>query len=76
MKLPEPWLSGNFKKAGENEGVLIDDEDEFKSGRSERAFHRIRIAFSVPKTRAEVESGFAAICRLLDSGGIGHDPYT
>jgi DNA-binding transcriptional MocR family regulator len=76
MKLPEPWLSGNFKKAGEHEGVLIDDEDEFKSGRSERAFHQIRIAFSVPKTRGEVESGFAAICRLLDSGGIGHDPYT
>lgn len=75
MKLPEPWLSGNFKKAGEHEGVLIDDEDEFKSGRSERAFHRIRIAFSVPKTRTEVESGLTAIRRLLDSG-IGHDPYT
>ncbi len=76
MKLPEPWLSGNFKKAGENEGVLIEDEDEFKSGRSERAFHRIRVAFSVPGTMAEVESGLLAICRLLDSGGIGHDPYT
>ncbi|MCV3241486.1 PLP-dependent aminotransferase family protein [Mesorhizobium sp. ZC-5] len=76
MKLPEPWLSGNFKKAGENEGVLIEDEDEFKSGRSERAFHRIRVAFSVPGTMAEVESGLMAICRLLDSGGIGHDPYT
>ncbi len=76
MKLPEPWLSGNFKKAGESEGVLIEDEDEFKSGRSERAFHRIRVAFSVPGTMAEVESGLLAICRLLDSGGIGHDPYT
>lgn len=76
MKLPEPWLSGNFKKAGEHEGVLIDDEDEFKPGRSERAFHRARIAFSVPRTRAEVESGLAAVRRVLDSGGIGHDPYT
>jgi DNA-binding transcriptional MocR family regulator len=76
MKLPEPWLSGNFKKAGENEGVLIEDEDEFKSGRSERAFHRIRVAFSVPGTLAEVESGLLAICRLLDSAGIGHDSYT
>jgi DNA-binding transcriptional MocR family regulator len=76
MKLPEPWLSGNFKKAGEHEGVLIDDEDEFKPGRSEHAFYRIRIAFSVPRTRPEVESGLAAIRRLLDSGGIGHDTYS
>jgi DNA-binding transcriptional MocR family regulator len=75
MKLPEPWLSGNFKKAGEHEGVLIDDEDEFKTGRSEHAFHRIRIAFSVPKTRPEVEDGLVAIRRLLDSGGFGHDTY-
>jgi DNA-binding transcriptional MocR family regulator len=75
MKLPEPWLSGNFKKAGEHEGVLIDDEDEFKPGRSEHAFHRIRIAFSVPRTLVEVEDGFAAIRRLLDSGGFGHDTY-
>jgi DNA-binding transcriptional MocR family regulator len=76
MKLPEPWLSGNFKKAAENEGVLIDDEDEFKSGRPERAFHRARFAFSMPRTRSEIEGGLTALRRLLDSGGIGHDPYT
>ena len=34
MKLPEPWLSTTFKNAAANEGVLIDDEDEYKPGRT------------------------------------------
>lgn len=76
MKLPDPWLSGNFKKAGEDEGVLVDDEDEFKGGRSEQAFHRIRVSFTVPKGHAEVERGFAAIRRLVDSGDVGHVSYS
>jgi len=43
LKLPEPWLSGTFKQAAFNEGVLIDDEDEFKAGRSQRVYHHVRV---------------------------------
>ncbi|MGO7733786.1 PLP-dependent aminotransferase family protein, partial [Rhizobium johnstonii] len=36
LKLPEPWMSGNFKNAAFRDGVLVDDEDEFKAARGER----------------------------------------
>lgn len=74
LKLPEPWLSGTLRQAAANENVLIDDEDEFKSGRTEKTFHRVRIGFSTP-TRAEVEGGFARIRSLLDNGVAGYDSY-
>ncbi|MGO7427521.1 aminotransferase class I/II-fold pyridoxal phosphate-dependent enzyme, partial [Rhizobium ruizarguesonis] len=33
LKLPEPWMSGTFKNAAFRDGVLVDDEDEFKAAR-------------------------------------------
>lgn len=75
LKLPEPWLSGTFKQAALQEGVLLDDEDEFKAGRSERVFHRIRVGFSSPAERSEVERGFLILRRLLDSGRAGYDSF-
>ncbi|AFL52593.1 DNA-binding transcriptional MocR family regulator [Sinorhizobium fredii] len=75
LKLPEPWLSGTFKQAALQEGVLIDDEDEFKAGRADRVFHRIRIGFSSPAKRADVEAGFHILRRLLDSGRTGYDSF-
>jgi len=75
LKLPEPWLSGTFKQAALQEGVLLDDEDEFKAGRSDRVFHRIRVGFSSPAERAEVETGFQILRRLLDSGRAGYDSF-
>ncbi|QPC88736.1 aminotransferase class I/II-fold pyridoxal phosphate-dependent enzyme [Mesorhizobium sp. NBSH29] len=74
LKLPEPWLSGTLRQAAFNEGVLIDDEDEFKSGRTEKTFHRVRIGFSAPQ-RSQVEGGFARILSLLDNGIAGYDSY-
>lgn len=68
LKLPEPWLSGTFKQAAFNEGVLVDDEDEFKAGRSERVYHRVRVAFSEGVNRAAIEDGMATLRRLLDDG--------
>ena len=68
LKLPEPWLSGTFKNAAAREGVLIDDEDEYKCGRTDRAFHRARIGFSAPAMREEVADGFATLRSLLDNG--------
>jgi DNA-binding transcriptional MocR family regulator len=68
LKLPEPWLSGTFKQAAFNEGVLIDDEDEFKSGRGDRVYHRVRIAFSEGVNRAAIEDGLTTLRRLLDGG--------
>jgi DNA-binding transcriptional MocR family regulator len=75
MKLPDPWLSGTFKQAALQEGVLVDDEDEFKAGRTDRVFHRIRIGFSSPRDRAEVRGGFQTLKRLLDSGRTGYDSF-
>ena len=43
LRLPDPWMSGTFRAAALNEGVLIDDEDEFKPGRSDKVWHRVRI---------------------------------
>ncbi|MCR4266278.1 PLP-dependent aminotransferase family protein [Nitratireductor sp. ZSWI3] len=75
LKLPEPWLSSTFKNAAAEAGVLIDDEDEFRVGRSGAALHRVRIAFTVPKTRALVGEGFALLRGLLDNPICGFDNY-
>jgi len=75
MKIPEPWLSGPFKQVAANEGVLVDDEDEYKPGRTDQTFHRIRVGFSQPKSREEVASGFSIIRRLIDHASTGYDSY-
>ncbi|GHC60650.1 PLP-dependent aminotransferase family protein [Limoniibacter endophyticus] len=75
LKLPDPWLSGTFKQAALDAGILIDDEDEFKSARLSTAFHRVRLGFSSPRCRDSVADGFATITRLLDSGEIGHESF-
>ncbi|OCJ04241.1 GntR family transcriptional regulator [Rhizobium sp. AC44/96] len=73
LKLPDPWLSGTFKNAAYREGVLIDDEDEFKAARAEKAYHRVRVSFSSPKKRDEMVAGLMTLRRLLESGGAGYD---
>jgi DNA-binding transcriptional MocR family regulator len=75
MKLPEPWVSGTFKNASAQEGVLIDDEDEYKCGRMDRIFHRVRIGFSAPASRGDVAEGFAKLRSLLDNPISGYDRY-
>jgi DNA-binding transcriptional MocR family regulator len=75
MKLPEPWMSGTFKNASAQEGVLIDDEDEYKCGRMDRIFHRVRIGFSAPASREQVAEGFAKLRSLLDNPTSGYDRY-
>ncbi len=75
MKLPEPWLSGTFKNAAANEGVLIDDEDEYKCGQADRMFHRVRIAFSAPAERRQVAAGLTVLRSLLDNRIAGYDSY-
>lgn len=75
MKLPEPWVAATFKQAAANEDVLIDDEDEFKCGRIDRAFHRVRIGFSNPVSREELADGFATLRTLLDSDVAGYDRF-
>jgi DNA-binding transcriptional MocR family regulator len=75
MKLPEPWLSGTFKQVAANEGVLVDDEDEYKPARGDKTFYRIRVSFSIPKVREDVTAGFSTIRRLIDHAGSGYDSY-
>lgn len=73
LRLPEPWLSGTFRMAALKEGVLIDDEDEFKPVRTDKAFHRVRISFSAPATQDELEKGLTILRRLLENGVTGYD---
>ena len=76
ITVPEPWQSGTLKKAAENDGILIDDEDEFKSGRTERAYHRIRVGFTVPGERDAVARGFSTLCELMRGGNAVYDSYS
>lgn len=73
LKLPEPWLSGTFRNAARKEGILIDDEDEFKAGRSEKVYHRVRISFSAPQTHDELAHYLHILRRLLDNGSASYD---
>lgn len=75
MKLPDPWLSGTFKQATASEGVLVDDEDEYKPGRTEQVYHRIRVGFSTMKRRKDLETGLTIIRRLIDNPNAGYDSY-
>ncbi|QND59976.1 PLP-dependent aminotransferase family protein [Mesorhizobium huakuii] len=76
LTLPDPWLSGTFKNACLEHGVLIDDEDEFKAGRSEQVFHGVRFGVSQPRQRGDVANGVAVIRRLLDEGRAGYDSFS
>jgi DNA-binding transcriptional MocR family regulator len=73
LRLPEQWLSGTFRNAAMKEGVLIDDEDEFKAGRTDKVFHRVRISFSGPSTREELTHAFGILRHLLDNGSAGYE---
>ncbi|MGO4840070.1 PLP-dependent aminotransferase family protein, partial [Rhizobiaceae sp. 2RAB30] len=75
LGLPDPWLSGTFAKAAFDTGILLDDEDEFKAGRSEQVYHRVRLGLSTPRNRDEVTAGLEALRRLLDDGRSGYDTY-
>ncbi|KQS72909.1 GntR family transcriptional regulator [Rhizobium sp. Leaf371] len=72
LQLPEPWLSGTFKAAAFDAGVLIDGEDEFKAGRSDKVHHRARIAFSNHGSD-DIRRGFQLLRNVLDGGVAGYD---
>ncbi|SKA12964.1 PLP-dependent aminotransferase family protein [Consotaella salsifontis] len=72
LKLPGEWLSGTFKNAALQQGMLVDDEDEFKAGRIERVYHRARIGFS-SATREEMGNALFHLRRIIDAGVVGYD---
>ncbi|CDX59895.1 GntR family transcription regulator [Mesorhizobium plurifarium] len=76
LTLPDPWLSGTFKNACLAQGVLIDDEDEFKAGRSGQVFHGVRFGVSQPRQSRDVAGGVTVIRRLLDEGRAGYDSFS
>jgi DNA-binding transcriptional MocR family regulator len=75
LTLPEPWLSSTFKSAAAAENILVDEEDEYKVGRSEGAYHGVRIGFSVPGP-AETAEGFRTLRRLVDHAAGAYDSYS
>ncbi|MCX2722130.1 PLP-dependent aminotransferase family protein [Roseibium salinum] len=75
LKVPEPWLSGTFKAAAAASNVLIDDEDEFKSGRSGKVHHRVRIGVTNPLTREETAKGLGIIRNLLEDSCACYDSF-
>ncbi|OLP61388.1 GntR family transcriptional regulator [Xaviernesmea oryzae] len=72
IDLPDPWLSGTFKAAAFAAGVLVDDEDEFKAGRSDRVLHKARVGFSNHR-REDIRRGIAILRGLLDGGLSGYE---
>ncbi len=75
LPLPEPWHAGTFKQAAFDRDILLDDEDEFKSARSNRVHHAVRIGFSSPVDRKDVENGLKTLRELLDAGPTGYDSH-
>ncbi len=75
IKLPDPWLSGTFRQAVSGEGVLVDDEDEYKPARTEQVYHRIRVGFTTPRRREDIATGLATLRRLIDNPNAGYDSY-
>ncbi|MCV0427892.1 MAG: PLP-dependent aminotransferase family protein, partial [Roseibium sp.] len=75
LKVPEPWLSGTFKAAANTSNVLIDDEDEFKSGRSGKVYHRVRVGVTNPLTREETAKGLQILRNLLEDNGACYDSF-
>lgn len=75
LKVPEPWLSGTFKAAAAGANVLIDDEDEFKCGRTDRVFHRVRVGITNPRTREETALGLDTLRELLCDNGACYDSF-
>jgi DNA-binding transcriptional MocR family regulator len=76
LELPEPWKSSEFRKAAAEDGVLVDDEDEYKPLRTNRMFHRVRIGFSMPRNEIEMDTGLSVIRALLSSTAITPDSYS
>lgn len=75
LKLPEPWMSSTFKAAASAAGVLVDDEDEFKTGRSSKVHHRVRIGFSNPRNHDETRQGLSILRQLLDNPATSYDSF-
>ncbi len=71
LKLPDPWMSGTFKNAAFRDGVLVDDEDEFKAARADKVYRRVRIGFSSPKSKDALENGLIILRSLLERRRLG-----
>ncbi|WP_299816928.1 PLP-dependent aminotransferase family protein [uncultured Roseibium sp.] len=75
LKVPEPWLSGTFKAAAASANVLVDDEDEFKTGRSGKVYHRVRIGVTNPLTREETSEGLQVVRNIMEDSGACYDSF-
>ena len=72
LRLPEPWLSGAFRNAALERGIMISHEDDFKPSRSGVSFHAVRISFAQRYGDDTYRAAFATIRDLLESGVTGH----
>ncbi|MEE9376231.1 MAG: PLP-dependent aminotransferase family protein [Rhizobiaceae bacterium] len=76
LQLPEPWVSGTFKTAAREQGILIDSAYEFKSGQSGDAIHKVRVATIAIQGEQEFRQSLMVLRELMDSGCAGYDDYS
>lgn len=76
LKLPDPWLSGAFRNAALEQGVVIEDEDEFKAGRGNTRVHGVRISLARPLNRDTLRSALNRLSALLDGGPSAYHTYS
>ncbi|MEX6507912.1 PLP-dependent aminotransferase family protein [Jiella sp. M17.18] len=73
VNLPEPWTSPSFQLAARNHRIRIDGEDEYRSVRSERMTHSVRIGLSVVPDRDILAGALQILKGLLDSGSVSYE---
>jgi DNA-binding transcriptional MocR family regulator len=76
LALPSPWNSSTFKQAALQNGLVIDDEDEFKVARSDAVFHRVWIGLGGNFSGNQLASGLAVLRQLLDDGPAGYERFS
>ena len=73
VELPLPWTSPAFQIAARNNGILIDGEDEYRSVRTDRMTHGVRIGLSSVPGRDDLSSALQILKGLHDSGSVSFD---
>jgi DNA-binding transcriptional MocR family regulator len=75
LRLPDEWMPGTFKSAAAAEGILIDDEDEFKPARDSVTDFRVRIGLTAVRDVQVLQGALAVLRRMLDAGAPAYGRF-